>query len=144
MISAQQRQPPRLPPSWSKNPEQERRIQLQGTCNRVLKDLITIEGGSITTLGTGTIPFVLLMLMIEGGSGTTIDIFFRCFVDKKGMETKLKRRLHTSVEEDMRLMRCVVSGLADRSTLIAVTELLFDGRSRIVSGPNLTFIGCSR
>ncbi|KAH0857296.1 hypothetical protein HID58_085557 [Brassica napus] len=64
------------------------------TCNRVLKDLITIEGGSITTLGKGTIPFVLLMLMIEGGSGTTIDIFFRCFVDKKGMETKLKRRLH--------------------------------------------------
>nr|VDD29319.1 unnamed protein product [Brassica oleracea] len=94
MISAQQRQPPRLPPSLSKKPEQERRIQLQGTCNRVLKDLITIEGGSITTLGKGTIPFVLLMLMIEGGSGTTIDIFFRCFVDKKGMETKLKRRLH--------------------------------------------------
>ncbi|KAF3504412.1 hypothetical protein F2Q69_00043925 [Brassica cretica] len=213
MISSQQRQPPGLPPSRSKKSEQERQIQLQGTCNRVLKDLITIEGGSITTLGTGTIPFVLLMLMIEGGSGTTIDIFFRCFVDKKGMETKLKRRLHlflfhvffirkgmrtydyyilamreknqftvmdpfdeldsssdessdfdspesprqtliskfmckkedeTSVEEDMRLMRCVVSGLADRSTLIAVTELLFDGRSRIVSGPNLTFIGCSR
>ena len=44
----------------------------------------------------------------------------------------------------MRLMRCVVFGLADRSTLIAVTELLFDGRSRIVSGPKLTFIGCSR
>ena len=44
----------------------------------------------------------------------------------------------------MRLMRCVVSGLADCSTLIAVTELLFDGRSRIVSGPKLTFIGCSR
>uniref|UniRef100_A0A0D3E462 Uncharacterized protein n=1 Tax=Brassica oleracea var. oleracea TaxID=109376 RepID=A0A0D3E462_BRAOL len=94
MILAQQRQPPRLPPSRSKNTEQERRIQLQGTCNRALKDLITIEGGSITTLGKGTIPFVLLMLMIEGGSGTTINIFFRCFVDKKGMETKLKRRLH--------------------------------------------------
>jgi len=52
--------------------------------------------------------------------------------------------MQTSVEEDMRLMRCVVSGLADRSTLIAVTELLFDGRSRIFSGPKLTFIGCSR
>ncbi|CAF1765797.1 unnamed protein product, partial [Brassica napus] len=52
------------------------------------------RSGSITTLGKGTIPFVLLMLMIEGGSGTTINIFFRCFVDKKGMETKLKRRLH--------------------------------------------------
>ncbi|CAG7909871.1 unnamed protein product [Brassica rapa] len=48
--------------------------------------------------------------------------------------------MQTSVEEDMRLMRCVVSGLADRSTLIAVTELLFDGRSRILSGPKLTFI----
>ncbi|CAN7026435.1 unnamed protein product [Brassica oleracea var. botrytis] len=144
MITAQQRQPPRLPPSLSKKPEKERRIQLQGTCNRVLKDLITIEGGSITTLGKGTIPFVLLMLMIEGGSGTTIDIFFRCFVDKKGMETKLKRRLHRlsiKIEGDGRSTSSThINKKPDRSTLIAVTELLFDGRSRIFSGPKLTFI----
>ncbi|KFK30744.1 hypothetical protein AALP_AA6G021400 [Arabis alpina] len=36
--------------------------------------------------------FVLLMLIIEGG--TAIAIFVRCFVDKKGMETDLKRRLY--------------------------------------------------
>ncbi|CAH2072085.1 unnamed protein product [Thlaspi arvense] len=36
--------------------------------------------------------FVLLMLMIEGG--TAIAVFVRCFVDKKGMETELKRRLY--------------------------------------------------
>ncbi|CAN8248125.1 unnamed protein product [Cochlearia groenlandica] len=36
--------------------------------------------------------FVLLMLIIEGG--TAIAIFVRCFVDKKGMETELKRRLY--------------------------------------------------
>nr|VDD32409.1 unnamed protein product [Brassica oleracea] len=172
------------------------------TCNRVLKDLITIEGGSITTLGKGTIPFVLLMLMIEGGSGTTINIFFRCFVDKKGMEKKLKRRLHgmrtydyyilamreknqftvmdpfdeldSSSDEssdfdspesprqtliskfmckkaDERLSikiegdgrstsSTLINKKPDRSTLIPVTELLFYGRSRIVSGPKLTFI----
>ncbi|KAF8047640.1 hypothetical protein N665_2903s0001 [Sinapis alba] len=36
--------------------------------------------------------FVLLMLMIEGG--TAVSVFVRCFVDKKGIETELKRRLH--------------------------------------------------
>ncbi|ESQ37821.1 hypothetical protein EUTSA_v10028590mg [Eutrema salsugineum] len=36
--------------------------------------------------------FVLLMLMIEGG--TAIAIFVRCFVDKKGMESELKTRLY--------------------------------------------------
>uniref|UniRef100_A0A1J3FGV1 S-acyltransferase n=1 Tax=Noccaea caerulescens TaxID=107243 RepID=A0A1J3FGV1_NOCCA len=36
--------------------------------------------------------FVLLMLIIEGG--TAIAVFVRCFVDKKGMETELKTRLY--------------------------------------------------
>ncbi|XP_010428702.1 PREDICTED: protein S-acyltransferase 18 [Camelina sativa] len=36
--------------------------------------------------------FVLLMLIIEGG--TAIAVFVRCFVDKKGMEIDLKRRLY--------------------------------------------------
>ncbi|WZZ20463.1 hypothetical protein YC2023_121850 [Brassica napus] len=36
--------------------------------------------------------FVLPMLMIEGGTANAI--FFRCFVAKKGTETKLKRRPH--------------------------------------------------
>ncbi|CAL9232760.1 unnamed protein product [Arabidopsis halleri] len=36
--------------------------------------------------------FVLLMLIIEGG--TAIAVFVRCFVDKKGMEIELKRRLY--------------------------------------------------
>lgn len=35
---------------------------------------------------------VLLMLVIEGGMA--IAIFVRCFVDKKGMEMELRRRLH--------------------------------------------------
>lgn len=37
--------------------------------------------------------FLLLQqLMIEGG--TAVAVFVRCFVDKKGVETELKRRLH--------------------------------------------------
>ncbi|GLT31769.1 hypothetical protein SLA2020_064790 [Shorea laevis] len=36
--------------------------------------------------------FVLLMLIIEGG--TAIAIFVRCFTDKKGIEQELKKRLH--------------------------------------------------
>jgi palmitoyltransferase len=36
--------------------------------------------------------FVLLMLIIEGG--TALAVFVRCFVDKKGMEMELKRRLY--------------------------------------------------
>lgn len=31
-------------------------------------------------------------LMIEGG--TAVAVFVRCFVDKKGIETELRRRLH--------------------------------------------------
>ncbi|GLU16663.1 hypothetical protein SLE2022_330830 [Rubroshorea leprosula] len=36
--------------------------------------------------------FVLLMLIIEGG--TAIAIFIRCFADKKGVEQELKKRLY--------------------------------------------------
>ncbi|OWM79720.1 hypothetical protein CDL15_Pgr023132 [Punica granatum] len=36
--------------------------------------------------------FVLLMLIIEGG--TAVAVFVRCFADKKGMERELLRRLH--------------------------------------------------
>ncbi|VYS61528.1 unnamed protein product [Arabidopsis thaliana] len=36
--------------------------------------------------------FVLLMLIIEGG--TALAVFVRCFVDRKGMEMELKRRLY--------------------------------------------------
>lgn len=35
---------------------------------------------------------MLQQLIIEGG--TAIAVFVRCFVDKKGMETELKRRLY--------------------------------------------------
>ncbi|KAG7619289.1 Palmitoyltransferase DHHC domain [Arabidopsis suecica] len=38
--------------------------------------------------------FVLLMLIIEGG--TALAVFVRCFVDKKGMEMELKRRLYVA------------------------------------------------
>lgn len=30
--------------------------------------------------------------MVEGG--TAVAVFVRCFVDKKGIETELKRKLH--------------------------------------------------
>ncbi|KAF3502481.1 hypothetical protein F2Q69_00040867 [Brassica cretica] len=56
-----------------------------------------------------------------------------------------QQRLSIKIEEDGRsTSSTLINKKPDRSTLIAVTELLFDGCSRIVSGPKLTFIGCSR
>ncbi|KAG5406340.1 hypothetical protein IGI04_012459 [Brassica rapa subsp. trilocularis] len=108
MISAQQRQPPRLPPSRSKNPKQEHMIdQITG-----FSDLTTRETEAKKKIHT-----------------------------EEELERKKTKDVKEVREEDFDpTSSTLINKKPDRSTLIAVTELLFDGRSRILSGPKLTFI----
>lgn len=45
------------------------------------------------------IKLKLVQLIIEGG--TAIAVFIRCFVDKKGIEQELERRLHVEFPREV-------------------------------------------
>lgn len=48
-----------------------------------------------------TLPTKLLLLQLIMEGGTAIAIFVRCFVDRKGIEEELKRRLYVEFPREV-------------------------------------------
>ncbi|CAK7348543.1 unnamed protein product [Dovyalis caffra] len=67
--------------------------------------------------------FVLLMLIIEGG--TAVAIFVRCFTDKKGMERELERRLHVEFPRAVLATISVLLVLMTAYSSAAMGQLFF-------------------
>ncbi|KAJ6710155.1 PROTEIN S-ACYLTRANSFERASE 18 [Salix koriyanagi] len=67
--------------------------------------------------------FVLLMLIIEGG--TAVAIFIRCFTDKKGIERELERRLHVEFPRGVLAMISVLLVLMTTCSSAAMGQLFF-------------------
>ncbi|KAL9397171.1 hypothetical protein Peur_011424 [Populus x canadensis] len=67
--------------------------------------------------------FVLLMLIIEGG--TAIAIFIRCFTDKKGIERELERRLHVEFPRGVLATISVLLVLMTAYSSAAMGQLFF-------------------
>ncbi|XVF72845.1 hypothetical protein PTKIN_Ptkin12aG0153400 [Pterospermum kingtungense] len=67
--------------------------------------------------------FVLLMLILEGG--TAIAIFVRCFVNKKGMELELKRRLHIEFPREVLATITILLALFTAYGSAAMGQLFF-------------------
>ncbi|ESR57860.1 protein S-acyltransferase 18 [Citrus sinensis] len=67
--------------------------------------------------------FVLLMLIIEGG--TAIAVFIRCFVDKKGIEQELERRLHVEFPREVLATILVFLVLMTAYSTAAMGQLFF-------------------
>ncbi|XP_052184621.1 protein S-acyltransferase 18 [Diospyros lotus] len=65
--------------------------------------------------------FVLLMLIIEGG--TAIAIFIRCFVDKRGIERELERKLSTRFPRGVLATISVVLVLIAAYSSVALGQL---------------------
>ncbi|KAK7269546.1 hypothetical protein RIF29_22277 [Crotalaria pallida] len=67
--------------------------------------------------------FVLLMLIIEGG--TAIAIFVRCFADKKGIEKELQRKLYVEFPRGLLATICVLLLLLTAYSSAAMGQLFF-------------------
>ncbi|KAJ6675079.1 PROTEIN S-ACYLTRANSFERASE 18 [Salix viminalis] len=67
--------------------------------------------------------FVLLMLIIEGGTATAI--FVRCFTDKKGIERELERRLHVEFPRAVLATISVLLVLMTAYSSAAMGQLFF-------------------
>lgn len=67
--------------------------------------------------------FVLLMLIIEGG--TAIAIFIRCFVDKRGIEKELHRKLFVEFPRGLLATICVFLLLLTAYSSAALGQLFF-------------------
>ncbi|KAJ4727927.1 S-acyltransferase [Melia azedarach] len=67
--------------------------------------------------------FVLLMLIIEGG--TSIAVFIRCFVDKKGIEQELERRLFVEFPREVLATISVLLVLMTAYSTAAMGQLFF-------------------
>ncbi|AES61552.1 putative protein S-acyltransferase [Medicago truncatula] len=67
--------------------------------------------------------FVLLMLIIEGG--TAIAIFIRCFVDKRGIEKELHRKLFLEFPRGLLATICVFLLLLTAYSSAALGQLFF-------------------
>nr|XP_043637305.1 protein S-acyltransferase 18 [Erigeron canadensis] len=67
--------------------------------------------------------FVLLMLMVEGG--TAIAIFVRCFADPKGIDRELVRRLHFHFPRGALVAICVLLVLLTAYGSAALGQLFF-------------------
>ncbi|TYG89893.1 hypothetical protein ES288_A12G138000v1 [Gossypium darwinii] len=61
--------------------------------------------------------FVLLMLILEGG--TAIAIFIRCFVDKKGIEQELEKRLYIKFPKEF---LATITGMGTYDYILAMKE----------------------
>ncbi|KAL4558934.1 hypothetical protein LXL04_037139 [Taraxacum kok-saghyz] len=67
--------------------------------------------------------FVLLMLMIEGG--TAVVVFIRCFMDPKGLDMELERRLHVHFPRALLSAICVFLVLLTAYGSAALGQLFF-------------------
>ncbi|KAI4301597.1 hypothetical protein L6164_034859 [Bauhinia variegata] len=67
--------------------------------------------------------FVLLMLVIEGG--TAIAIFIRCFADKKGIERELEKKLYVEFPRGVLATICVLLVLLTAYSSAALGQLFF-------------------
>ncbi|CAH1447576.1 unnamed protein product [Lactuca virosa] len=67
--------------------------------------------------------FVLLMLMIEGG--TAVVVFIRCFMDAKGLDMELQRRLHVHFPRPLLSAICVFLVLLTAYGSAALGQLFF-------------------
>lgn len=67
--------------------------------------------------------FVLLMLMIEGG--TAVVVFIRCFTDAQGVDRELKRRLHVHFPRALLSSICVFLVLLTAYGSAALGQLFF-------------------
>ncbi|KAL5792057.1 hypothetical protein ACOSP7_000651 [Xanthoceras sorbifolium] len=67
--------------------------------------------------------FVLLMLIIEGG--TALAIFIRCFVDKKGVERELERKLYIEFPREVLATISVLLVLMTAYGTAAMGQLFF-------------------
>ncbi|CAL1398773.1 unnamed protein product [Linum trigynum] len=67
--------------------------------------------------------FILLMLIIEGG--TAVAIFIRCFTDKKGMEMELQTRLHMEFPRAVLATIAVLLVLMTAYSSAAMGQLFF-------------------
>ncbi|KAJ6328943.1 hypothetical protein OIU77_010592 [Salix suchowensis] len=67
--------------------------------------------------------FVLLMLIIEGGTATAI--FVKCFTDKKGIERELERRLHVEFPRAVLATISVLLVLMTAYSSAAMGQLFF-------------------
>ncbi|KAL1134974.1 hypothetical protein V6Z11_A12G141900, partial [Gossypium hirsutum] len=67
--------------------------------------------------------FVLLMLILEGG--TAIAIFIRCFVDKKGIEQELEKRLYIKFPKEFLATITVLLALFTVYGSTAMGQLFF-------------------
>ncbi|OMO64134.1 Zinc finger, DHHC-type, palmitoyltransferase [Corchorus capsularis] len=67
--------------------------------------------------------FVLLMLILEGG--TAIAIFVRCFTDKKGIEQELKKRLYIEFPREVLATITIVLALFTAYGSAAMGQLFF-------------------
>ncbi|KAL2326555.1 hypothetical protein Fmac_025613 [Flemingia macrophylla] len=67
--------------------------------------------------------FVLLMLFIEGG--TAVTIFIRCFVDRRGIEKELERKLHVEFPRGVLATICVLLLLLTAYSSAALGQLFF-------------------
>lgn len=67
--------------------------------------------------------FVLLMLLIEGGAA--IAIFIRCFVDKRGLEKELQRKLFLEFPRGLLATICMLLLLLTAYSSAALGQLFF-------------------
>ncbi|KAK7344332.1 hypothetical protein VNO77_13807 [Canavalia gladiata] len=67
--------------------------------------------------------FVLLMLIIEGG--TAVAIFIRCFADKRGIEKELQRKLYVEFPRGVLATICVLLLLLTAYSTAALGQLFF-------------------
>ncbi|XP_037462209.1 protein S-acyltransferase 18-like [Triticum dicoccoides] len=67
--------------------------------------------------------FVLLMLVIEGG--TAVAIFIRCFIDSKGLKTEMEHRLHVGLPKGAHAALSMVFVIFTLYSTAALGQLFF-------------------
>ncbi|XP_039114362.1 protein S-acyltransferase 18 isoform X1 [Dioscorea cayenensis subsp. rotundata] len=67
--------------------------------------------------------FILLMLVIEGG--TAIAIFVRCFADREGIASEIKQNLHTKMPRGVLIAISVLLAMLTAYTCAALGQLFF-------------------